>query len=107
MTSKNGRQSGGKHCNKTGSRNDPRTFERFGFDTLGLAEIVSFTVPANLRSRRVMERIGMTHSPDDDFDHPALPEGTRCGVTFCTESRDASCNLTPRSGHDHERNALH
>jgi RimJ/RimL family protein N-acetyltransferase len=40
---------------------------------IGLDEIVSFTVPANLRSRRVMEKIGMTHNPDDDFDHPLLP----------------------------------
>jgi len=46
----------------------------FGFDTLGLDEIVSFTVPGNLRSRRVMERIGMVHNPADDFDHPRLPE---------------------------------
>ena len=49
----------------------------FGFQTLGLDEIVSFTVPGNLRSRRVMERIGMVHNPADDFDHPALPEGHR------------------------------
>ena len=35
----------------------------FGFGPLGLAEIVSYTVPANLRSRRVMEKIGMTHRP--------------------------------------------
>jgi RimJ/RimL family protein N-acetyltransferase len=48
---------------------------QFGFDTVGLAEIVSFTVPANLRSRRVMDRIGMTNDPADDFDHPRLPEG--------------------------------
>lgn len=47
----------------------------FGFARLGLAEIVSFTVPANVRSRRVMERLGMTHDPADDFDHPALPDG--------------------------------
>lgn len=47
----------------------------FGFDTLGLAEIVSFTAVANRRSRRVMERIGMGHDPADDFEHPALPEG--------------------------------
>lgn len=47
----------------------------FGFEHLGLAEIVAFTVPANLRSRRVMERLGMTHDPADDFDHPALPAG--------------------------------
>jgi RimJ/RimL family protein N-acetyltransferase len=47
----------------------------FGFDVLRLAEIVSFTVPANARSRRVMEKIGMTRNPADDFDHPLLPEG--------------------------------
>jgi RimJ/RimL family protein N-acetyltransferase len=47
----------------------------FGFDALQLGEIVSFTVPANIRSRRVMEKLGMTHSPDEDFDHPLLTEG--------------------------------
>jgi RimJ/RimL family protein N-acetyltransferase len=47
----------------------------FGFNVLQVEEIVSFTVPANVRSRRVMEKIGMTHSPSDDFDHPLLPEG--------------------------------
>jgi len=47
----------------------------FGFDQLGLDEIVSFTVPANLPSRRVMERLGMTRSPADDFEHPFLPAG--------------------------------
>jgi len=48
---------------------------RFGFERLGLAEIVSFTTEGNLRSRRVMERIGMRHSPADDFNHPLLPPG--------------------------------
>jgi RimJ/RimL family protein N-acetyltransferase len=48
-----------------------------GFASLQLAEIVSYTVPDNVRSRRVMEKIGMTHSPSDDFDHPSLPEGHR------------------------------
>jgi RimJ/RimL family protein N-acetyltransferase len=47
----------------------------FGFTKAGLAQIVSFTVPENLRSRRVMEHLGMTHSPADDFDHPNLAEG--------------------------------
>jgi len=47
----------------------------YGFNALGLEQIVSFTVPANLRSRRVMERLGMTHDPRDNFDHPNLPEG--------------------------------
>jgi RimJ/RimL family protein N-acetyltransferase len=49
----------------------------FGFDRLGLEEIVSFTVPDNVRSRRVMEKIGMTYAPADDFDHPSLPAGHR------------------------------
>mgnify|MGYP003542868874 FL=1 len=46
-----------------------------GFDVVGLDEIVSFTVPANTRSRRVMEKLGMSRRAADDFDHPALPEG--------------------------------
>lgn len=48
---------------------------RFGFENAGLGTIVSFTVPANVRSRAVMERLGMTHDPADDFDHPRLPDG--------------------------------
>lgn len=47
----------------------------FGFDTLGLPEIVSFTIPANVRSWRLMERLGMTHDPANDFEHPSLPKG--------------------------------
>jgi RimJ/RimL family protein N-acetyltransferase len=47
----------------------------FGFAELGLSEIVSFTVPANTRSRRVMERLGMTYDPGDDFDHPGVADG--------------------------------
>jgi RimJ/RimL family protein N-acetyltransferase len=46
-----------------------------GFSRFGADEIVAITVPANRRSQRVMERIGMTHDPADDFDHPRLPEG--------------------------------
>ena len=44
----------------------------YGFAVVGLAEIVSFTTARNLRSRRVMERIGMSRHPADDFDHPRL-----------------------------------
>jgi 3-dehydroquinate dehydratase / shikimate dehydrogenase len=46
----------------------------YGFETLNLGEIVSFTAVQNMRSRRVMERIGMHHNVKDDFDHPKLPE---------------------------------
>jgi RimJ/RimL family protein N-acetyltransferase len=52
-----------------------RAVVEFGFRRLGLDEIVSFAVPANKRSRRVMERLGMTHRPEEDFDHPMIPEG--------------------------------
>ncbi len=46
----------------------------FGFQEARLDEIVSFTTAANARSRAVMERIGMTNDPADDFDHPELDE---------------------------------
>lgn len=49
---------------------------RFGFEELGLDEIVAFTVPANTRSQAVMARLGMTHDPADDFDHPLVPDGS-------------------------------
>ena len=47
---------------------------RFAFADLGLDEIVSFTA-GRTRSQRVMQRIGMTHDPADDFDHPRMPAG--------------------------------
>jgi RimJ/RimL family protein N-acetyltransferase len=47
----------------------------FGFEELDLDEIVSFTVVANTRSRRVMAKLGLHHDPADDFDHPKLPAG--------------------------------
>jgi RimJ/RimL family protein N-acetyltransferase len=54
-----------------------RSVLAFGFDELGLDEIVSFTTVANQRSKRVMERIGMTRDPADDFAHPLLEPGHR------------------------------
>ena len=45
------------------------------FARLALDEVVSFTAVLNLPSRAVMERIGMTNA-NEDFDHPALPEGS-------------------------------
>jgi RimJ/RimL family protein N-acetyltransferase len=47
----------------------------FGFDSLELEQIFAFTVPDNLASRRVMEKIGMKHNASDDFEHPLLPAG--------------------------------
>jgi len=48
---------------------------KFGFETLNLSEIVSFTAIQNMRSRRIMEKVGMYHDSKGDFDHPQLPEG--------------------------------
>jgi 3-dehydroquinate dehydratase / shikimate dehydrogenase len=48
---------------------------KYGFETLKLEEIVAFTAVQNLRSRKVMQRIGMHCDPADDFDHPRVPEG--------------------------------
>jgi RimJ/RimL family protein N-acetyltransferase len=54
----------------------------YGFEDAALDEIVSFTVPVNYRSRRVMERIGMTRNPEDDFDHPNAPDRLRRHVLY-------------------------
>jgi RimJ/RimL family protein N-acetyltransferase len=54
----------------------------FGFAQLGLTEIVSFTTAANTRSRNVMTRLGMTHDPCHDFDHPAVDGPLRRHVLF-------------------------
>jgi RimJ/RimL family protein N-acetyltransferase len=48
----------------------------FAFHEAGFAEIVSFAVAGNRRSRAVMERIGMSRDAEGDFDHPSLPEGS-------------------------------
>jgi RimJ/RimL family protein N-acetyltransferase len=48
---------------------------QFGFTQSGLKEIVSFTVPANLPSIAVMERLKMKRDPSGDFEHPSLSEG--------------------------------
>jgi len=47
----------------------------YGFAELDLDEIVSFTSPLNDPSWRVMERLGMTRDPADDFEHPRVAVG--------------------------------
>ncbi len=49
----------------------------YAFENLKLGEVVSFTSRENLRSRRVMERLQMTHNSHEDFEHPLLPSGHR------------------------------
>jgi RimJ/RimL family protein N-acetyltransferase len=50
----------------------------YAFDTLRLSEVVSMTIPANLPSRRVMEKLGMHRDPADDFDHPRVATWEHC-----------------------------
>jgi RimJ/RimL family protein N-acetyltransferase len=50
---------------------------RFAFETVALPEVVSFTVYPNVRSRAVMDRLGMARVADGDFDHPRIPAGHR------------------------------
>ena len=45
----------------------------YGFQEVGLDEIVSFTTLGNLRSQAVMQRIGMRRDAAGDFFHPQLP----------------------------------
>lgn len=47
----------------------------FGFEQAGFDEIISFTAVSNSNSRRVMDKIGLRHDADGDFDHPGVPEG--------------------------------
>jgi RimJ/RimL family protein N-acetyltransferase len=71
---------------------------RYAFDGMGLDALVSFTVPGNVKSRRVMEKLGMTHDPADDFDHPKLPEGHpwRRHVLYRLESSEWKRRLAER-----------
>ena len=65
------------YWNKGLATEGAREVIRFAFERLRLDRLVSFTSPENVASRRLMEKLGMTHNPADDFDHPRLPEGHR------------------------------
>ncbi len=49
-----------------------RQAEDYAFDVLNLDELVSFTTESNVRSRRLMERLGFSRNPADDFQHPKV-----------------------------------
>jgi ribosomal-protein-alanine N-acetyltransferase len=74
----------------------------FGFEQLGRNEIVSFTTTGNQRSIRVMERLGMTHDPADDFDHPALPDWPHRRHVLYRLSASAWRSRPARSIRDHQ-----
>lgn len=62
-----------EHWNQGLATEGARAVVHYAFQSLGIAELVSFTVPANKPSRRVMEKLGMIHDPAEDFEHPRLP----------------------------------
>ena len=64
-----------EHWGKGLATEGARALLRHGFEILKLPEVVSFTVPGNLRSVRVMEKLCMSRNPLEDFDHPSIPEG--------------------------------
>ena len=63
-----------KYWGKGYATEGARAALKYGFEVLGLDQIVSFTTVENLRSRNVMEKIGMHHSVQDDFNHPNFSE---------------------------------
>lgn len=67
---------------------------RHAFDERRLTEVVSFTSTTNLRSRAVMERIGMTRDPGGDFDHPLVDTGHRLGRHVLYRISSAARRLT-------------
>lgn len=61
-----------KHWGKGYAPEAAKAVLDFAFNQLNLPEVVSFTSKLNLRSIRVMEKIGLHHDANDDFDHPNL-----------------------------------
>jgi len=72
----------------------------WGFDDVGLDEIVSFTVAANKRSRRVMERLGMVRDPSVDFEHPRVDPDSplRHHVVYRLRAPRSPAIATPTTG---------
>jgi len=62
---------------------------RCGAETFGINEFVSMTARSNLRSQRVMRRLGMVRHERDDFNHPRIPVGhpTQPHVLYRTVGR--------------------
>lgn len=63
-----------KHWGQGYATEAARAALEVGFARLDLPEIVSFTTAGNVRSRAVMERIGMRDARQD-FEYPGFPEG--------------------------------
>jgi 3-dehydroquinate dehydratase / shikimate dehydrogenase len=66
---------GFKHWNNGYATEGAKAALQYGFDVLNLQTIVAYTAVQNTCSRHVMSKIGMSHDPADDFDHPDFPNG--------------------------------
>lgn len=66
-----------QHWNQGYATEAARAILDYAFKQLNLSEIVSFTVPQNNASRRVMEKIGLHRNPKDDFYHPKINKDNR------------------------------
>jgi RimJ/RimL family protein N-acetyltransferase len=69
----------------------------FAFNQLGLNEVVAITALPNRASRRVMEKLGMTHRPELDFAHPRVPAGHQYQRHTLYGLRNPNLNETPCS----------
>ena len=96
-----------KHWRRGYATEGARAALDYAFREVGLEEVVSMTTVANERSRRVMERIEMTHAPGDDFDHPLVPSGDAlsrpCPIPNGTPQlhTPSRCQVAGIAGNDH------
>jgi RimJ/RimL family protein N-acetyltransferase len=69
----------------------------FCFNTLNLPEVVAVTALGNRASRRVMEKLNMTHRPDLDFDHPRMPVGHPHQRHALYQLKNRNAPISPRT----------
>jgi RimJ/RimL family protein N-acetyltransferase len=74
-----------------------RAIVDFAFNKLGLNEVVAITALPNQPSRRVMEKLGMTHRPELDFDHSRVPVGHQYQRHTLYSLRNPNSNEVPCS----------
>ena len=74
-----------------------RAIVDYAFSPLGLNEVVAITALPNQPSRRVMEKLGMTHRPELDFDHPRVPAGHQYQRHTLYSLRNPNSNEVPCS----------
>jgi RimJ/RimL family protein N-acetyltransferase len=74
-----------------------RTIVDYAFNQLGLNEVVAITALPNRASRHVMEKLGMTHRPELNFDHPRVPIGHQFQRHTLYSLRNPNSNEVPCS----------